>query len=412
MDASQKISLLDGRRFILGVTGSIAAYKSVELASSLTQSGAKVDVILTPSAERFVASLTFQSVTGRGAYTDTQLWGSEGHVLHIGLAEAADLMIIAPATANSIAKLAHGLADSMLTITALACRCPIIVGPAMDAGMFEHPATQANLRTLMQRDVEIIGPAEGRMASGLVGTGRMVEPQVLLGALRRQLGRGGPLAGRKLVVTAGGTQEPVDPVRVITNLSSGRQGYAIAQAALDFGADVTLITAPVSLPLPIGVLAVPVQTAAEMHRAVLEAVAEADALIMVAAVADFQAKEIAAQKIKRQNGLARIDLEATPDILAAVAAQREETGRPRALLGFAAESQDLVANARGKLERKGLSMIVANDISAPGSGFGSETNKVTLIDQAGSVERLPLLSKAKVAEEVCARLVRILESGE
>jgi phosphopantothenoylcysteine decarboxylase/phosphopantothenate--cysteine ligase len=412
MNTFQSISVLDCRRLILGVTGSIAAYKSVELASKLTQAGALLDVILTPSAEKFVRPLTFESVTGRRAYTDGELWGNEAHVLHVGLAEGADLMVIAPATANSIAKLAHGLADSMLTITALASRCPILIAPAMDAGMFEHPATQANVRTLDERGVEIIGPVEGRMASGLVGIGRMVEPAVLVGAIRRQLGRAGPLAGRKVVVTAGGTQEPVDPVRVITNLSSGKQGYALAQAALDYGADVTLISAPVSLPLPIGALAVPVRTAAEMHQAVLEAVRDADALIMVAAVADFQVKHISEQKIKRQHGLAKIDLEPTPDILAAVAAHRRESGRPRALLGFAAESQDLVANARQKLESKGLSMIVANDISTPGSGFGSETNKVTLIDPSGFVDHLPLMSKAKVAEAVCERLVAILESSE
>lgn len=411
MDASQTISVVNGRRLVLGVTGSIAAYKSAHLASRLAQAGAALDVILTPSAENFVRPLTFQSVTGRRAYTDKDLWGSEGHVLHIGLAEAADCMVIAPATANSIAKLSHGLADSMLTLTALACRCPILVAPAMDVGMFDHPATQANLRTLSERGVGIIGPAQGRMASGLEGIGRMSEPSVLMGAIRRQLGRKGRLAGRKVVVTAGGTQEPVDPVRVLTNLSSGKQGYALAQAAVDMGADVTLITAPVSQPLPVGALAVPVQRAAEMHQAVLEAVRDADALIMAAAVADFQVKGVAEQKIKRQSGLAHIDLEPTPDILASVVSQREETGRPQAVLGFAAESQDLEVNARRKLESKGLSMIVANDISSAGSGFGSDTNEVTLIEPSGSVDHLPLMSKVKVAEAVCERLAQILEAG-
>lgn len=410
MNTKETISIFEGRRLVLGVSGSIAAYKAVDLASKLTQAGADVDVVLTPSAEKFVSPLTFQSITGRRAFTDDDLWGRDGHLLHIGLAEGADMLVIAPATANTIARLAHGTADSMLTVTALAARVPLMVVPAMDAGMYENPATQANIRRLRRRDAKIIGPAEGRMASGMKGIGRMVEPELLMGAIRRQLGRDGPLSGRRVVVTAGGTREPIDPVRVITNLSSGKQGYALAQAALDFGADVTLITTAVNLPLPVGVMAVPVGTAAEMHAAVLESVAGADALIMVAAVADFQVKQKSEHKIKRREGTPEMELEPTPDILGAVEDQREETGHPSAVVGFAAESQDLVVSARQKLEEKNLSMIVANDIAAPDSGFGSDTNQVTLIDHSGAVEHLPLMSKARVAEAVCDHLVKILEA--
>ena len=233
-----------GKNILLGITGSIAAYKAADLASKLTQAGAAVDVILTPAALKFITPLTFQSVTMRKAYTDDDLWGGEGHVRHIGLGMAGDLLVIAPASANTMAKLAHGIADNLLTVTALAARCPLMLAPAMDGGMFSNPATQANLEILRQRGCIIAGPAEGRMASGLVGLGRMVEPAELLGHIRLALGRGGPLSQQRVLVTAGGTQEPIDPVRSITNRSSGKQGYALAQAALDAGAEVTLVHAP------------------------------------------------------------------------------------------------------------------------------------------------------------------------
>ncbi len=236
---------------MLGITGSIAAYKGVELASRLTQEGALVDVILTPSAQKFVTPLTFQSVTGRKAYTDDDLWGGEGHVTHIGLGRVGDLLIIAPASANTIARVANGIADNLLCVTALAARCPVIIAPAMDAGMFGHPATQANVSILKDRGVTFIGPAAGHLASGLVGVGRMEETHVIIGAARWKLGLDGNLAGKKIVVTAGGTQEAIDPVRMITNRSSGKQGFALAQAAIDHGADVTLISANSALPIPI-----------------------------------------------------------------------------------------------------------------------------------------------------------------
>src|SRR5512135_1031353 len=260
---------LQGKRIVLGITGSIAAFKAAELASQLTQMGAELDVILTPAAERFITPLTLQSVTGRHAFTEADLWGGEAHVLHVGLAHTADLLVIAPCTANTLARLAHGQANNLLTITALAARCPLLLAPAMDGGMLDHPATRANLDILVRRGAYIAGPAEGHLASGLIGKGRLVEPAELMGHIRLVLGRGGPLATRKVVISAGGTHEPLDPVRVLTNKSSGKQGYALAQAAIDAGAEVTLISAPTALTPPVGARLVPVQTAHEMLDAVI-----------------------------------------------------------------------------------------------------------------------------------------------
>ncbi|MGH2627925.1 MAG: bifunctional phosphopantothenoylcysteine decarboxylase/phosphopantothenate--cysteine ligase CoaBC, partial [Anaerolineales bacterium] len=396
------------KQILLGVSGSIAAYKGADLASRLTQAGARVDVILTPAAEKFVSPLTYASVTGRRAYTESDLWGEQAHVLHIGLANGADLMVIAPATANTLAQLAQGKADTLLALAALACRAPILVAPAMDGGMYQNPATQENLETLRRRGVIVIGPLEGRMASGLSGVGRMEEPARLVGHVRLALGRSGPLAGKTVVVTAGGTQEPLDPVRVLANRSSGKQGFALAQAARDRGARVILITAPTHLITPVGVERLDVQTAAEMKEAVLTACREADMLLMAAAVADFRPAKAEEHKLKRGKGVPDVRLEATEDILAAVADQRKQTGRPRVVVGFAAESRDLIANARAKLEGRGLSLIVANDITAPGAGFGLDTNRVSLLDGSGSPEELPLMTKADVAEEVVERAMRKL----
>ena len=400
----EPISLLQSKRILLGVTGSIAAYKAADLASQLTQAGAEVDVILTEAATKFITPLTFQSLTGRTAYSD--LWGSEAHVIHVGLGERADLLVIAPATADVIARLAHGLANDLLTVTALAARCPVLVAPAMDGGMFAHPATQANLKTLAERGVTLLRPAEGRMASGLVGRGRMVEPDEILGHVRLALGRKGPLAGRRIVVTAGGTQEPIDPVRFISNRSSGKQGFAVAQVALDRGAQVTLVAGPTALGAPIGARRVDVTTAAEMAEAVL-AVADADALIMAAAVADFRPAQVAEQKIKKA-AVPLVELETTVDILSAVAERREATGKPTVVVGFAAESENLIENAREKVFRKKLSLIVANDISAKDAGFSVDTNRVTLIGSGGGVEPLPLMSKEQVAEVVLERVAGLL----
>ena len=402
-------SLMDGRRIVLGVTGSIAAYKAVDLASKLAQSGAIVETVLTEDAARFVSPLSYQSVTGQAAYTDSDLWGAQAHVLHVGLARQADLLAIAPLTAQTLAKLANGLADNLLSLAALAATCPLLLAPAMDAGMFAHPATQANLAQLEERGAIVVGPEEGHLASGLVARGRMTEPQDILDHIRHTLSRGGPLQGRKLIVTAGGTQEPLDPIRFLTNRSSGKQGLALAQAALDLGADVTLIAAPVALPIPIGVEQIPVRTAAEMVDAVLAASKDADALLMAAAVADFRPSQVAEQKVKKERGLASLNLEPTTDILAAVASQRQQTGHPRVVVGFAAETEHLLENAAAKVQAKSLDLIVANDVSAADSGFGVDTNRVILLDAWGDSEPLPLMSKMAVAERVLNRVIKLLE---
>ncbi|HXF61548.1 MAG TPA: bifunctional phosphopantothenoylcysteine decarboxylase/phosphopantothenate--cysteine ligase CoaBC [Caldilineaceae bacterium] len=399
---------LQDKRIVLGVSGSIAAYKAADLASKLAQAGAQVDTILTRAALHFITPLTFQSVTGRRAYTDDDLWGSDAHVLHVGLAHNADLLAVAPATANTLAKLAHGLSDDLLGVTALAATCPLLVAPAMDGGMFAHPATQANLELLQARGATVVGPEEGHLASGLTGRGRMSEPATILDRIRYRLTRGGPLAGRKVVVTAGGTREPVDPVRYLTNRSSGKQGYAIAQAALDAGAEVTLISTVESLPLPAGAQLYLVETAQEMADAVLAASAQADALVMAAAVADFRPAQAAGRKIKKESGPPTLELAANPDILLAVAQQRRQTGHPLVVVGFAAETDNLLENAQAKLERKGLTFIVANDVSAADAGFAVDTNRVTLIGVDGWSETLPLMSKADVAERVIQRVARAL----
>lgn len=397
------------KNILLGVTGSIAAYKAADLASRLTQAGANVDVILTPSAQQFITPLTFQSVTARRAWVDGDLWGREGHVIHIGLGHGADLLVIAPASANTLAKLAHGIADNLLTVTTLAAKCPLMIAPAMDGGMYQHPATQANLEVLRQRGAIQVGPASGHLASGQVGLGRMVEPTELVGHIRWVMGQNGPLRGRQIVVTAGGTQEPIDPVRAITNRSSGKQGYALAQAALDLGAEVTLISAPTYLSPPIGAHLLEVSTAEEMLAAVRDACVKADALLMAAAVADFRPMNTASQKIKKDSGVPEIRLEKTPDILAQAAQMKTSSGFPKVIVGFAAESQELIKNAQEKLQSKNLDMIVANDISAKDAGFAVDTNRVSLLYRGGDIEDLPLMSKDEVAAIVVERVIALLQ---
>jgi len=281
----------------------------------------------------------------------------------------------------------------------------------MDVGMYEHAATQANVKTLRERGVIFAGPAEGRMASGLTGKGRMLEPPALIGALRQVLGQAGPLHGRKIVVTAGGTHEPVDPVRVLANRSSGKQGFALAQAAIDRGGSVVLIAGPTSVPAPFGARRIDVTTAAEMLEATLESVEDADVLLMAAAVADFRPRETAIEKIKRKKKIPEIPLERTEDVLAEVSKRRAKTGWPRVIVGFAAESQELVENAQRKLDEKGLDLIVANDITAADAGFAVDTNRVTLLDQTGDSETLPVMAKTAVAEEVLQRVVLLLNGS-
>jgi phosphopantothenoylcysteine decarboxylase/phosphopantothenate--cysteine ligase len=405
----EPIPVLKDRRIVLGITGGIAAYKAADLASKLTQAGARVDVVMTAVATRFIAPLTFQALTGRPVYTDLWTPTPETALPHIALGEAADLVVIAPATADFLAKMAHGLADDLLSTLCLAARAPILVAPAMDVGMWAHPATQENVARLRARGVEIIGPAYGRMASGLEGWGRMVEPAELLGHIRRALGRNGPLAGRRVVVTAGPTYEPIDPVRFVGNRSSGKQGFALAQAALDRGAEVVLIAGPVALETPVGARRIDVGTAAEMAEAVWREAEAADVLLMAAAVADYRPAQSQPFKIKRGEGLA-LELIPTVDILAGVAARRASAGKPHVIVGFAAETRDLLENARAKLRAKGLDLIVANDVTEPGAGFAVDTNRVTLIDARGRIEPLPLMSKAAVAEAILDRVVALLSA--
>jgi phosphopantothenoylcysteine decarboxylase/phosphopantothenate--cysteine ligase len=407
----EAVRVLSGKRIVLGVTGGIAAYKVAWLASRLTQAGAEVDVVVTEAGQRFVAPITFHSLTGRPVYTD--MWAAPGdglstHIAHVGLAHAADLMVIAPATANTLAKLAAGLADNLLTTLALAARCPILVAPAMDVGMWSNRATQANATALQERGVHFAGPARGRMASGLEGEGRLVEPDELLGHVRWVMGRSGTLSGTRVVVTAGPTREAIDAVRFLSNPSSGRQGFALAQAALDRGADVTLVTGPTNLDAPVGARRLDVVTADNMLAAVLSETDEATVLLMSAAVSDYRPAEPARHKIKKTGAGLTLNLVPTCDILSAVADRRLRTGYPRTIVGFAAESENVVQNARAKLAAKGLDLIVANDITAADSGFEVETNRVALVHRDNTVEKLPLMSKAAVAEAVLDRVVEML----
>ena len=390
-----------GKRVLLGVSGSIAAYKAVEIASALTQRGALVDTLMTPSATKFVTPLTFRSVTGRPALTDLFDAGSPEAVEHVALAQAADLLAVAPATAHVMAKLALGLADDPISLIALATAAPLLVAPAMDAHMWEHPAVQRNAQTLRERGAVIVGPDEGRLASGLTGWGRLAGADELLGRMARVLGANGDLRGRAVVVSAGGTREPLDTVRVLTNRSSGKMGYAVAEAARDRGADVTLITSA-GLPPPAGVRAVRVETAEEMGRAVREAAASADALVMAAAVADYRPAAPSERKIKKADGGAglSLSLERTEDILASV---------PDGVVkvAFAAESDDLLANARAKLRSKRADLVAANDVTLPGAGFGADANKIWLVDADGETE-LPLLPKYDAAAAILDRVVPLV----
>jgi phosphopantothenoylcysteine decarboxylase/phosphopantothenate--cysteine ligase len=393
--------MLANKTIVFGITGSIAAYKAADIASKLTQAGAKVEVVMTEAATKFIAPLTLRSITGRPVVTDMFELASEFSIEHVALAKAADVVVIAPATANVIAKLAAGISDDELTCTVLATKAPIIVAPAMDINMFQNPITQDNLAKLKARGFTIVGPEHGWLASGKVGLGRLADTAKIIDTISKVLERDRDLAGKRIVVTAGGTQEPIDPVRHIGNRSSGKMGYAIAEAARDRGAEVKLITAPSSLPQPVGMEVVSVITATQMKEAITKAVAQADALIMAAAVADYQPKTTAKAKIKKETPTLTLELIRTPDILTEVKGDFLK-------VGFAAESENIVANAKQKLDKKQLDLIVANDITDPSSGFGVDTNKVTLIDKQGKLEDLPLLTKREVADRILYRVVELL----
>ena len=392
--------MLQGKNIVLGVTGSISVYKAVDLASKLVQAGAAVDVVMTDAATEFVAPVSFGSLTRRPVITKMFGDTAEYNIAHISLSDRADMVVVCPATANIIAKMAHGIADDMLSCTVLATEAPVIVAPAMNYKMYRNPATRQNIETLKARGFTFVGPATGRLASGAVGEGRLIEITAVLGAIRQVLGKRGDLAGKKVVVTAGGTQEPIDPVRHIGNRSSGKMGYAVAEAARDRGASVVLISAPAALEVPYGIESVPVKTAAQMHDAVAGAVKDADVLIMSAAVADYRPKKASDSKMKKESGELVLELERTVDILSAVDVPVK--------VGFAAESDDLEANASGKIATKKLDLIVANDITRTGCGFDSDTNEVLIIDSKGGKEKLPMMSKADLADRILDRVAALL----
>jgi phosphopantothenoylcysteine decarboxylase / phosphopantothenate---cysteine ligase len=411
------MSILSGARIIVGVTGGIAAYKAADLVSKLTQAGALVDVVMTEHAREFVAPLTFSALSQRPVWAD--LWEPTGAAAarHIDLGRAAQLILVAPATANVIARLAHGMADDMLTAIALASTAPLVIAPAMETHMLAHPATVANLTTLRERGAHIVPSEEGRLASGEVGAGRLPNTATLLGAARLVLGSQGDLLGRRVVVTAGGTQESIDPVRYIGNHSSGRQGFALAEVARDRGASVTLIAGVTALTTPYGVTRIDATTAASMRDVVLSVCAGADALVMSAAVADFTPETVAQHKIKKRAVAAEdgadltLRLRRTPDILSELDAARGQfPGLVR--VGFAAETRDVVTAARDKLARKGLDLVVANDVSQAGSGFGTVTNAVWLAHRDGALTELPLLPKEDVAEHIWDEVVALLQARD
>ena len=428
-EGTSKQTVLLNRRIIVGICGGIASYKAVELVSRLQQAGALVDVILTEHAEEFVRPLTFSTMSHRPVFSD--LWEPSGRAAetHIALAEEAEVLAIVPATANTLAKLAQGMADNMLTAVALATHAPLVVAPAMYRDMYTHPATQANLQVLRERGAEIIEPEVGRLASGAIGPGRLPETPTLLGAISMVLGRNGDLAGRRVVVTAGGTQEPIDPVRYVGNRSSGKMGFALATEARDRGAEVILIAGPVAIETPYGVERRSVETAVQMRNAVFDAFPGADALIMSAAVADFRPEEPMAQKLKKEsagvsgNGAQTFDAQGglsihlvrNPDILGELAhADTGQTANESQLrtvrVGFAAETNDIEVYARSKLTAKRLDLLVANDVSRADSGFGTETNKVLLFHANGVMEDLPVMPKTGVAAAIWDRIVPLLST--
>jgi phosphopantothenoylcysteine decarboxylase/phosphopantothenate--cysteine ligase len=388
---------------VLGVTGSIACFKAAQLCSTLVQEGADVDVVLTEAAQRFITPLTFQSLTRRPVYTDLYDVLPDLSSAHVELGARADALVICPASATTLARLARGSAEDMLSCTALATTAPIVFAPAMNVNMWQHPATQANVATLVARGARQVGPVQGRLAEGIVAMGRLAPLEDVVVALRRAVGPRGELAGRRVVVTAGGTREPMDPVRFIGNRSSGKMGFALADAASIRGARVTLITT-VAPPHPGSYDEVrSVETVAEMREAVLEACRAADALVMAAAVSDFRVAAPAGHKVKKTGEKRVLELVENEDFLLEL---RDDFVK----VGFAAETDDLIANAQAKLTRKRLDLICANDVGEPGSGFGSDTNRVTLLGAHGSRDDLPLLPKSEVAERILDRVEALLKA--
>lgn len=384
-----------GRHVVLGVSGGIASYKSCYLARRLTEAGARVDVVLTQGAAEFVRPVTFEALTGRPVITS--LWDRDAALSHIRLGQAADLIIVAPATANLMARAAQGQADDFLTTLLLARTSPVLLAPAMNDDMFAHPATQSNLARLLERGVRVVGPEKGALAEGPSDRpGRMSEPETIMAHAERLLS-GGRLRGLHVVVTAGPTREAIDPVRVITNRSSGKMGYRLAEAAWLRGAEVTLVSGPSSLPAPIGVRVIRVESTQEMQEVVKRALPTADALVMAAAPADFRPRKVAKAKLPRADGAAPITVEATPDILITTAGSRKKGS---VIVGFALETGEGMERAQAKLDKKKLDLIVLNDALETGAGFEVETNKVTILGKGIAPHALPLLSKREVAEAI------------
>ena len=394
--------LLKGKHIVLGVTGSIAAYKIASLASMLMKKQADVTVIMTKNATNFINPITFESLTGNRCLVDTFDRNFEFQVEHVSLAKQTDVFLVAPASANVIAKAAHGIADDMLTTTLLACQCPKIFAPAMNTRMYENPIVQDNISTLKDYGMEVVTPASGYLACGDTGEGKMPEPEVLYEAVLRAL-TPKDLSGRKVLVTAGPTQEKLDPVRYISNHSTGKMGYAVAAAAVRRGADVTLVSGKVGLTPPAGVRVVPVVSAADMAQAVKAAASEQDIIIKAAAVADYRPRVTADEKLKKQDDDLSVELERTEDILAWLGAHRREG---QILCGFSMETEHLLENSRAKLEKKKIDMMVANNLRQEGAGFGTDTNVVTLLTKEGT-EELPLLSKEEVADRLLDRLLTL-----
>lgn len=400
--------MLHGKKILLGVTGGIAAYKAAALTSKLVQAGANVKVVLSDSALKFITPLTFQALSRNDVYIDTFDEKNPHVIAHIDLADWADLILVAPATANTIAKFANGIADSMLTTTILAATAPVWVAPAMNVHMYDHPAVKKNLNTLVQYGYKFIEPSEGFLACGYVGKGRLEEPEKIVELVEAYFQKGtGILHGKKIIITAGPTREKIDPVRYITNHSTGKMGYAIAAAAKEEGAEVTLISGPVNIQVPAGVTFVQVESAEEMYHAVVAAYPQVDVVIKTAAVADYRPKAISAHKLKKQPGenVRIIELERTTDILDQLGQKKHQ----QILVGFAAETEHVEAYAKKKLESKNLDMIVANNVATTGAGFGTDTNIVTIYKQNGMERELPLMEKSEVAHVIIEEVSQLLK---
>ncbi|CDQ19804.1 bifunctional phosphopantothenoylcysteine decarboxylase/phosphopantothenate--cysteine ligase CoaBC [Halobacillus karajensis] len=398
--------MLNGKKIVLGVSGGIAAYKAAALTSKLVQAGAEVKVIMTHSAQKFVAPTTFQALSRQPVYTDTFEEEDSTQIQHIDVADWADLFLIAPATANVIGKLAGGLADDMLSTTLLATEAPVYIAPAMNVHMYKHPAVMKNMKQLDEWGFRFIEPGEGYLACGYVGKGRLEEPETIVEVLQGEEDRPLPLTGRKVLITAGPTREKIDPVRYFTNPSTGRMGYALAQKAQQMGAEVTLVSGKVTLEPPVGVDVIPITTAQEMYEEVMRAYSEQDIVIKSAAVADYRPKVTYEQKMKKTPGEYVVEMERTKDILMELGQRKEH----QYLIGFAAETMDMERYGREKLAKKNLDAVVINNVSEEGSGFGTETNASLLITKKGQEMAYPLMSKQELAENILLAAIQEMES--